>query len=338
MTDSLRVGPNRGLHLAFAMRLSLCGEALGAIKYVVGTCYKSRPSIGKLDRPLEIPSCVDYDLWCGPAAKVDLYRPRLHYDWHWDFNTGNGDMGNQGIHQTDIARWFLGETRLSPRVISIGGRVGYEDAGNTPNTQVVLHDYPTAPLIFETRGLPESKEKQKLWTSAEMDMYRGSRVGVVVQCDRGHVLVPNYQLAVAFDDQGTEIQRWEGAVNHFHNFLEAVSEGDRSKLNVGIEEGHVSSALCHTGTISHQLGRPLPISEIREHVQSSELLADSVDRMSAHLRRNEVEPEGLTCGPWLTMDPATERFVGNTQANDRLTREYRKPFVIEEIEEPTRIS
>ncbi|MCA9032365.1 MAG: Gfo/Idh/MocA family oxidoreductase, partial [Planctomycetaceae bacterium] len=107
---------------------------LGKIQYAIGTCYKPRKSIGKLDKPLVIPANIDYDMWCGPAEKVDLYRPKLHYDWHWDFNTGNGDMGNQGIHQMDIARWFLGEQELSPRVMSIGGRLGYDDAGNTPNT------------------------------------------------------------------------------------------------------------------------------------------------------------------------------------------------------------
>src|SRR5690606_20282416 len=138
------------------------------------------------DTPLDIPSHIDYDLWCGPADKVDLYRPEVHYDWHWDFNTGAGDIGNQGIHQMDICRWFLGEEGLAPRSIAIGARLGYDDAGNTPNTQVVMHDYPTAPIIFETRGLPKSKEAQKNW-GRSMDAYRGSRVGVVVQCEEGHV-------------------------------------------------------------------------------------------------------------------------------------------------------
>jgi hypothetical protein len=74
-------------------------------------------------------------------------------------------MGNQGIHQMDIARWFLGVNELSPRVMSVGGRLGYDDDGETPNTQVVYHDYEKAPLIFETRGLPKSKDMQdpKLW-------------------------------------------------------------------------------------------------------------------------------------------------------------------------------
>ncbi|MBN1853363.1 MAG: Gfo/Idh/MocA family oxidoreductase, partial [Pirellulales bacterium] len=136
---------------------------LGAIRYALGTCYKPRQSISKLDKPLEIPKTIHYDLWCGSAEERELYRPKLHYDWHWDFNTGCGDMGNQGIHQMDIARWFLGHELLSPRVISIGGRLGYEDAGDTPNTQVVLHDYPGAPILFETRGLPKSKAAQKNW-------------------------------------------------------------------------------------------------------------------------------------------------------------------------------
>ncbi|MCA8996034.1 MAG: Gfo/Idh/MocA family oxidoreductase, partial [Planctomycetaceae bacterium] len=131
------------------------GGELGKIEYAIGTCYKPRKSIGKLDKPLEIPEYIDYDMWCGPAAMVDLYRPKLHYDWHWDFNTGNGDLGNQGIHQMDIARWFLGEGQLSPRVMSIGGRIGYDDAGDTPNTQIIYHDYEAAPLMFEVRGLPQ---------------------------------------------------------------------------------------------------------------------------------------------------------------------------------------
>ena len=166
------------------------GGALGKIQYAIGTCYKPRKSIGKLDAPLQVPAHIDYDLWCGPAEKRDLLRPKLHYDWHWDFNTGNGDMGNQGIHQMDIARWFLGYDTISPRVLSIGGRLGYDDAGDTPNTQTVIHDYPEAPLIFETRGLPKAKQFQtpvvstseKFW-DRNMDRYRGSQIGVIIQCE-----------------------------------------------------------------------------------------------------------------------------------------------------------
>ena len=101
----------------------------------------------------------------------------------------------------DIARWFLGEDRLPKRTISIGGRLGYDDAGNTPNTQVVYQDYDAAPLIFETRGLPRSAEAQSDWGRG-MDRYRGSGVGLVVQCRDGHVLVPSYTRAMPTTRRG----------------------------------------------------------------------------------------------------------------------------------------
>ena len=235
------------------------GGMLGSIKYAIGTCYKPRPSIGELDSPLKIPSHIDYDLWCGPAEKRDLLRSRLHYDWHWDFNTGNGDMGNQGIHQMDIARWFLGEQDLAPRVLSIGGRLGYDDAGDTPNTQISYFDYPTAPLIFETRGLPRDKAGQKRWGSS-MDTYRGSGIGVIVQCEKGYVFVPSYHNAIAYDNSGEEIKSWQdnGDTKHFSNWLDAVRAGDSDMLNGSIYDGHVSSSLCQMGGISHQLGEELP--------------------------------------------------------------------------------
>jgi predicted dehydrogenase len=310
--------------------------ALGRILYVVGTCYKPRPSIGKLEKPLVIPKEVNYDLWCGPAAMVDLYRPKLHYDWHWDYNTGNGDMGNQGIHQMDIARWFLGESTLSPRILSFGGRLGYDDAGNTANTQVVLHDYAKAPLIFETRGLPKAKDAQKdkdTWDRS-MDSYRGSQVGVVVQCEHGSVLsTSKYGLVQAFGPDGDEIKSWTGEGNHFANFLDAVRSRKRSDLHADVLEGHLSSALCHTGNISHQLGEPRPADEILQSVAKNERLQDSLERMFAHLRANDVNIDKpvIMVGAELKMDTKSEQFINNAAANQLLRREDRKSFAIPEV-------
>ncbi|TWT40807.1 Gfo/Idh/MocA family protein [Botrimarina hoheduenensis] len=302
------------------------GGALGAIQYAIGTCYKPRKSIGKLDTPLLIPSTIDYDLWCGPAAMVDLYRAQLHYDWHWDWNTGNGDMGNQGIHQMDIARWFLGEDRLPARTISIGGRLGYSDAANTPNTQVVYHDYAAAPLIFETRGLPRSKAAQKNWGD-QMDRFRGSGVGVIVQCEEGHVLIPNYGEAIAYDRNGTQIQQWKHWGKHHDNWLAAIAVGDRGLLSGEIQEGHLSSALCHVGGVSHLVGEKLPAADIADRLKSYPLLSQSVERMFGHLRANDIDidaEEMLTLGPWITIDPETERFVNNEAAQALWSRECRK--------------
>ncbi|MGI9428192.1 MAG: Gfo/Idh/MocA family protein [Bythopirellula sp.] len=294
---------------------------IGKIKYVVGTCHNRRESIGKLDQPLTIPRPIDYDLWCGPAAKVDLYRPKFHYDWHWDFNTGNGDMGNQGIHQMDIARWFLGETELSPLVVSAGGRFGYDDAANTPNTLITLHDYEQAPLIFETRGLTKDVG------------YRGSHVGVVIQCEHGHVLVPSYTSAIAYDSDGEKIDSWNGGGNHFDNFLEAVASRNPSDLNAEILEGHLSSALCHTGNVSYRLGQQASVGAIEKVVAAYPRLAESFQRMTAHLAANlvDVSSSELTLGPVLKMDPQAERFTSNEQANALLTREYREPFTVSEV-------
>lgn len=308
---------------------------LGKIQYAIGTCYKPRQSIGKRDTPLPIPETIDYDMWCGPAAKVDLYRERLHYDWHWDWNTGNGDMGNQGIHQMDIARWFLGEDELSPRILSIGGRLGYEDAGNTPNTQVVIHEYAAAPLIFETRGLPKDKASQGdgLWGKS-MDNYRGSQIGVIVQCEQGYVVIPSYSGCAAFDNDGHEVKSWSGGGNHYANFVSAVRSRKHEDLNADILDGHLSSALCHTGGVSHVLGKKATCKEIEEALGPSQpQLADSFARMAAHLRANEVDIDNtaaISLGPWLEMDPATETFKDNPEASARLTRDYRAGYVVPE--------
>jgi predicted dehydrogenase len=309
---------------------------LGKIKSVVGTCYKPRPSIGKLDKPLVIPESVDYDLWCGPAARVDLYRPKFHYDWHWDFNTGCGDIGNQGIHQMDIARWFLGEPALAPRVMSIGGRLGYEDAGNTPNTQTVLYDYPAAPLVFETRGLPKSiaaQANQQEW-EASMDHYLESQRGVIVHCEQGHVSSADmYDRVLAFDPDGKQIQEWTGGGDHFKNFLDAVRSGRREDLRAEVLEGHLSSALCHLGNISHRLGEKRTASEIAVQFGDNAPFRDSFDRMIAHLRANDVDVEQpvLVGGALLLMDPAREQFTNNEAANHLLRREDRAPFAVPEI-------
>jgi predicted dehydrogenase len=131
---------------------------LGKLIYVRALCYKPRASIGKADGPLTIPDNVDFDLWCGPASDEPIRRKKLHYDWHWVWNTGNGDLGNQGIHQMDIARRFVGEPELSPKVFTVGGRIGYQDDGETPNSMFIVYDYEKAPLIFEVRGLPSYPE------------------------------------------------------------------------------------------------------------------------------------------------------------------------------------
>jgi predicted dehydrogenase len=290
---------------------------LGKITLSRGLCYKRRASIGKTEGPQPIPSNVDYDLWCGPAEKQPLRRAKLQYDWHWVWNTGNGDLGNQGIHQMDICRWFLGETELAPKILSFGGRLGYDDDGETANTQVVYQGYEKAPLLFEVRGL-------------ETKGHMGAGVGCVIHCEGGHILVPSYTSAIAFDKEGKEIKKWGGAEDHYKNFIKAVESRKTSDLNADILEGHLSSALCHTGNISQRLGQTKSTEELQAALQADPALIESFGRMTEHLAENKVDlaKTPLTLGMPLTMDPGTETFPGNDAANAMLTRPGRAPFVV----------
>lgn len=296
---------------------------LGKIKVSRGLCYKRRRSIGKVDGPQPIPEGIDYNLWCGPAPMEPLMRKNLHYDWHWVWQTGNGDIGNQGIHQMDIARWFLGEPALAPRVVSVGGRLGYIDDGETPNTQIAFFDYPTAPLIFEVRGLPERSGSER------MDKFMGASIGNVIHCEGGYIVIADDNV-VAYDNSNNEIKRWHGNDDHFANFLKAVRSRKHTDLNADILEGHISSALCHMANISYRLGRKASPADIRAAIKSERDAEDTFQRMLEHLKANDVDVTAtpLTLGPVLKMNPRSETFPGNAAANKLVTRNYRPPFVV----------
>ena len=299
---------------------------LGKIIRARGLCYKRRKSIGKAEQPLVIPSSIDYDLWCGPAPKEPMMRKQLHYDWHWVWPSGNGDLGNQGVHQMDIARWVLGENELAPTSFSIGGRLGYEDDGTTPNTQIVLHNYAKAPLLFEVRGLPASS------TNDKMDNYDGASIGVVVDCEGGRVVIPSYETATVFDKAGKQIKKFSEGGDHFANFIKAVRSRKHTDLNADIQEGHLSAALCHTANISYRLGRKHSPDEVREAVRNNPEMAEALGRMDEHLAANQVDLKKApaTLGEVLKVDVKKESFVGNHAASQLRTRDYRKPFVVPE--------
>ena len=303
---------------------------LGKIQYVRGLCYKRRASIGKVDGPQTPPKTLDYDQWCGPARMLPLTRKKLHYDWHWVWETGNGDLGNQGIHQMDIARWILGENKLSPKIFSIGGRFGYVDDGETPNTMMTIHDYATAPLIFEVRGLPAKPAKEG--EKEEMDDLKGVKVGVITQCEGGSLVMASYNAGKAFDKEGKLIQEFKGEGDHFKNFIEAVQNRTQNTLHASILEGHLSSALCHTGNISLRLGKTSSPDAIREKLKGNAVAQETFESINKHLQMNLVDlsKNNATLGEFLTMDPATEAFTGNPEATKLLTREYRAPYVIPE--------
>jgi predicted dehydrogenase len=157
----------------------LRGGQLGPIRYAHALVYRARTGIGRVDAPTPVPHTVDYDLWCGPSPKTPLLRKQLHYEWHWFWATGNGEIGNNGIHVVDVCRWALRQDRPPPRALSIGGRFGFHDCGETANTQIALLDYEPAPLICEIRNVSVAKG------GAAIGKFRKHNHGVVIDCEGG---------------------------------------------------------------------------------------------------------------------------------------------------------
>jgi predicted dehydrogenase len=307
---------------------------LGKMKWVRSLCYKGRFEgsngiVNGTNGPNILPEYIDYNLWCGPAEMEPLRRQQLHYKWHWVWNTGCGDLGNQGIHEMDLGRWALGDPELAPRVMSFGGRFRVNDAGETANTQIVFLDYKPVPLIFEVRGLPRKKGDRS------MDNWRrtGTRVGIVVQCEDGYWAAGDGGGRIFNNDDSRTDKQFtgRGGAGHHQNFIDAVRSHKRSELNADIEKGHYSSALCHMGNISYRLGKKMSVEDARKMIDN-EYVMDSFDRMVEHLKVNEVdlEKEPITMGPMLTMDNNTEKFVGEYSelANMYIKRNYREPFVV----------
>jgi predicted dehydrogenase len=310
---------------------------IGAIKWVRSFCYKSRgPNTNGIvygtNGPNPLPKSIDYNLWCGPAEMEPLRRRDLHYKWHWVWNSGCGDLGNQGIHEMDLGRWALGDPKLAPHVYCFGGRLSISetgDTGETANTHVIYLDYKPAPLIFEVRGLPRKKGDKSL------DNYRGIRVGIVVQCEDGYFAAGDGGGWV-YDNDGQKIKQFSGrgGRGHHQNFIDAVRSHKVSDLNADIEKGHYSSALCHMGNTSYRLGKKASVSEIKSTIGDNADMQDSLGRVLDHLAANEVdlEKEPLTMGAMLTMDPEKEEWVGEHSdlANMYLKRNYREPFIVPE--------
>jgi predicted dehydrogenase len=293
----------------------LHGGGIGRVYMARGLCFKPRPSIGKYpDGPLgpgetyrlnvettqEQPRWdaayldkVDYDLWLGPAPERPFNRSRFHYNWHWHWAYGNGDTGNQGPHQFDIARWGLGQSEHPVSVSSYGGYFGPPSSQNTPDTQTSLFRYADGTVLeFGTRGQFTNDEGSQ-------------RIGNLFYGTEGWLFI---------DGNGRDWQSYFGRKNekgpgsdappdtggsdplvltsieggHYQNFVDAVRANDSSKLTSEIEEGHLSTTLPLIANVSYRVGREL------------------------------------------RFDGKKEQFVGDDEANTLLKGNYRAPFVVPE--------
>jgi len=284
---------------------------LGKVYMARGLCFKPRPAIGKYpDGPMapgekfaltvtatsyeptydaQYLSNVDYDLWLGPAPKRPFNRNHFHYNWHWHWNYGNGDSGNQGPHQFDIARWGLQKQEHPVKIRAVGGYFGDEASQETPNELTGLYEYADGTVMeFGTRGGFTNDEA-------------GVRIGNLFYGTKGWLWI---------EEAGKKWQSYLGPKNekgpgadtsdpnaeptglttteypHYQNFVDAIRANDPKLLTCDVLEGHLSSALPHLGNISYRVGRAL------------------------------------------VFDGKAERFVDDKQADRLLTREYRKGFEV----------
>lgn len=303
--------------------------SLGKVQYARAISYGVRPSIGKANGPQPIPETCDYNLFQGPASMTPLMRETLHYDWHWCWPTGTGEIGNLGGHVLDDVRWIIGLPGLPRRAISLGGRFGYDDDGDTPNTQLAFYDYDGLPVVYEVRGLPAKKGDN--WT----DHFRGVRFGVIIQCENGY-FAGGRGGGWTYDNDGNKMDQFpgDGGGQHHINFIEAMRSGNPEDLRADIREGHYSAALCHMANISYRLGKRQSVEEISSAVADNELLKETFDRTVAHLEANAVDlaQNPFTIGPTLNWNSRSEKFDKEygDWANMLLKRNYREPFVISE--------
>ena len=301
---------------------------LGKILWTHGLWYKKRESIGRVRGAQPIPSQVDYDLWTGPAKLMPLLRKNLHYDWHWFWNTGNGDMANIGVHQIDDCRFILDDPDLPTRVFSFGGRFNFDDNAETPNTQFAYFEFESAPpMIIETRNLP-----MKAGINA-MNHVRGVRAGNIIQCEHGY-FAGGRGGGWIYDNDNKKIKQFpgDGGGGHQANFIDAVRSRNKDELHSEILQGHISSVLCHMANISYCLGKETPAEQIKEVCQQDKQASDTFEKIQSHIQANEInlQKTPLTLGPWLDVDIKKEKFKGEfgKQANKYVSREYRKPFVV----------
>lgn len=240
-----------------AIRRAWAGE-IGNVYMVRGLCYKTRLSIGRFPDSAP-PAHLHWDLWQGPAARRNFNQNYVHYNWHWFWEYGNGDIGNQGVHQMDVARWFLNK-RLPVEIHSTGGRYGYQDQGETPNTQVATFKFEDGKmLVFEVRGLYTNDEQE-------------AKVGNVVYGATGYMssgddykprTSPKDEIAPKEGLQLPEL-KGSGEGNHYRNFISAVRSRKREDLHCEVEEGVLSAQLCHLANISYRLGRSLRFDPVKK--------------------------------------------------------------------------
>jgi predicted dehydrogenase len=279
---------------------------IGDMYMARGLCYKWRASIGHAE-PEPVPPGVHYDLWTGPAPLKQFTKNRFHYNWHWIWDTGNGDLGNQGIHEVDLARWGM-NVGFPTKVTAMGGHFLFDDDQQTPNNINVSYEFKTPTgktkmISFEVRGWMTNHEAG-IGTdefsgggvpSAGLGVGKGatkpSTIGNLYYGSKGYLAISNYDSYKTWlGDQGTPGPSKTAPVKyeHFQNFIDCMRSRNASNLHAPILEGHISATMVHLANASYRLGRTI------------------------------------------NFDPATQAVINDSEATELLKGTYRAPFIVPE--------
>jgi predicted dehydrogenase len=273
------------------------------------------------------PSTLDFNLWLGPCQEQPYHKNLVHYNWHWFWETGNGEIGNQGVHQMDIARWGIKDGTLPTKVFSVGGRFlpSGPDQAETPNMQLGVMEFGPTTLVFEVRGLVGDK-KFPDWPSDVSNAFYTTE-GVI-------------RDSKFFPKNGGPAQKLEVDFKEvapggpFGSFINAMRTRKPEDCNCDALVAHYSAALCHLPNISYRLGTQGQYDKARASIGENKEAVAVLERIRDNSKAVGVPVDKTiyTIGPTLTFDPATEKFTGEhaEAANKLLTREYRAPFIVPE--------
>jgi len=290
----------------------------GRLKISYGYCCKPRAGIGfKPDS--DAPENLDWDLWRGPADIDQFHANLVHYNWHWFWKTGNGDLNNQGTHQLDIARWALDTDVTHPtRVMAIGGRFQWKDQGETPNTMMAVAEYSNGQSVFfnvrnvNYKGYENQVENEYYFEDGGRivrGMYypSGSKEGQKVS-------VPNGKVTPG---------------GNWGSFVSACRAGKPEMANGNALDAHYGCVLGHLMNNSYRLGTSAPFNVKSGKFGDNRDAAEHFEKLHSVMRDGVGVPENgnqYTVGPWLTFDPQTETHVGEMAAQaNRLLKDPNRP-------------
>jgi predicted dehydrogenase len=290
------------VHKMKAMQLLRDG-IIGQVYHSRGLCYRRRFSIGHSpDEP--VPPGLDWDLFLGPAQYKPYSKNKFAYNWHWFWDTGNGDIGNQGVHEMDMCLWGLNRTGWPVSVSTSGGKFVWKDDQETPNSEQTVFDFGDAQMTFDCRNLPTPPEgligiRGPSYTGniyfgnlgfmivdpTSFQVYKSTAGDISGEAARGAGAGNAEKYEKVMEEKSQEQQTWS-TTPHMKNFLDAVRSRDHRKLNAEIEIGARAAAFCHLANISYRVGRTLRIAQ------------------------------------------SSGRFIGDEEANAMLTRNYRDPYIV----------